>query len=176
MTDCIRWAGAHTTDGYGWRGFRGRSMNAHRAAWIEAHGSIPDGLTVDHLCRVRDCVNVEHLQLMTMEDARAQGRATMARKSKRERVAIARKAADRRDHASFVRAGRMGAATKTPEQKRAQGRRLAEWNRVRRPTHCAKGHPFSGDNLVMDGTSRRCRMCRNARQRARRRERRLARG
>jgi hypothetical protein len=37
-------------------------------------------------------------------------------------------------------------------------------------THCKEGHPLSGDNLVMDGRARRCRICRNlyARQRSRR--------
>lgn len=38
---------------------------AHRAAWVHHHGQIPAGLTVDHICRVRRCVNVAHLRLLT---------------------------------------------------------------------------------------------------------------
>lgn len=37
-------------------------MRAHRVAYIEAHGSIPDGKVVDHLCRNRSCVNSDHLE------------------------------------------------------------------------------------------------------------------
>lgn len=28
-------------------------------------------------------------------------------------------------------------------------------------THCPEGHPFEGDNLLMDGIRRRCRICRS---------------
>ncbi len=31
-----------------------------------------------------------------------------------------------------------------------------------RKTHCSKGHPFDGWNLIMEGARRRCRACINA--------------
>ena len=31
-----------------------------------------------------------------------------------------------------------------------------------RKTHCPKGHPYSGDNLIMDGSNRKCVICRKA--------------
>lgn len=40
-----------------------------------------------------------------------------------------------------------------------------------RKTHCKWGHPFSGDNLVLSGNTRRCRTCSRFRQRATRRRR-----
>lgn len=47
-------------------------VTAHRAAWVYAAGEqIPDGMTIDHLCKVRPCVNPEHLRMMTnYENAR----------------------------------------------------------------------------------------------------------
>ena len=37
-----------------------------------------------------------------------------------------------------------------------------------RKTHCSRGHPFSGDNLVMEGNRRRCRECYRLKARERR--------
>lgn len=36
--------------------------SAHRWAWEHLVGPIPDGLTLDHLCRNPPCVNPDHLQ------------------------------------------------------------------------------------------------------------------
>lgn len=38
---------------------------AHRIAWELERGSVPEGLTLDHRCRVRHCVNVAHLEPVT---------------------------------------------------------------------------------------------------------------
>lgn len=64
-TDCVVWAGAQNSRGYGCFGVNGLSQLSHRVAWEDAHGPIPDGLTIDHLCRVRSCVNVAHMELVT---------------------------------------------------------------------------------------------------------------
>ena len=34
----------------------------HRYVWEEAHGRIPEGFEIDHLCHNRACCNVKHLQ------------------------------------------------------------------------------------------------------------------
>lgn len=44
---------------------------AHRAAWVHVHGQIPDGMTIDHVCKNRRCVNVDHMRMLTnYENAR----------------------------------------------------------------------------------------------------------
>ena len=44
---------------------------AHRAAWVAINGQMPMGVTLDHLCKVRRCVNPEHLRMLSnMENAR----------------------------------------------------------------------------------------------------------
>lgn len=54
--------------GYGMAYDGNRPVRAHRLAWINAHGQIPDGLQVHHVCGQKLCVNVDHLQLVTIEE------------------------------------------------------------------------------------------------------------
>lgn len=45
-----------------------RIVYAHREAWERKYGPIPPGMVIDHLCRVRNCVNVEHLRVVTQRE------------------------------------------------------------------------------------------------------------
>jgi hypothetical protein len=53
--------------GYGraWRD--SRMVTAHRWFWEQENGLVPEGLELDHLCRVRACVNPDHLEAVTRE-------------------------------------------------------------------------------------------------------------
>jgi HNH endonuclease len=62
---CWLWTGA-LAKGYGqFGGTRKQRIQAHRWAYQELVGSIPEGLELDHLCRVRRCVNPAHLEPVT---------------------------------------------------------------------------------------------------------------
>lgn len=64
--DCVLWTGPVGSKGYGLlKKKRNGTRLAHRVAWEEVHGPIPDGLHIDHLCRVKLCIRPGHLEPVT---------------------------------------------------------------------------------------------------------------
>jgi hypothetical protein len=61
-TGCWEWAASLNMGGYGQYVLRRRHYVAHRFSYEQLAGPIPKGLHLDHLCRVRHCVNPEHLE------------------------------------------------------------------------------------------------------------------
>lgn len=64
-TGCVEYTGCISTKGYGWLAKDGGRVLAHRAAYELLVGPIPDGLTLDHLCRNTKCCNPSHLEPVT---------------------------------------------------------------------------------------------------------------
>lgn len=63
---CVLWVGTTNQKGYGrfWCDQKKALVSAHRFAYERERGPIPEGLTIDHLCRVTGCVRVEHLEVV----------------------------------------------------------------------------------------------------------------
>lgn len=64
-TGCWEWTASCQPTGYGQINDRGVMHYAHRLSYQIHKGPIPKGLTVDHLCFVRKCVNPDHLEAVT---------------------------------------------------------------------------------------------------------------
>lgn len=65
-TPCWVWLLSENGTGYGKTvNDEGRLVLAHRHIYEQYRGPIPEGLELDHLCRVRPCVNPEHLEPVT---------------------------------------------------------------------------------------------------------------
>jgi hypothetical protein len=110
---CWLWTGSRNPSGYGILRIakpagRWTTTGAHRVAYQLLVDPVPDGLQLDHLCRVRHCVNPAHLEVVT--------------------------------HIENVQRGYRA-----------------------NQTHCKRGHPLSGDNLLItarETVQRQCRACR----------------
>ena len=66
ITDsCWNWTASLNHCGYGTLKVSGKNKFAHRLSYVFFKGDIPPGLTIDHLCRNRACVNPNHLEPVT---------------------------------------------------------------------------------------------------------------
>lgn len=79
---CWFWTGAINGHGYGHIKIDGRMLGAHRVSYELAGRSIPEGLTLDHLCRVRHCVNPAHLEPVTRGVNSLRGVGPLAQKAR----------------------------------------------------------------------------------------------
>jgi hypothetical protein len=78
--ECWLWLGRIDTSGYGeYKQYaspgRKHFWRAHRVAYELLVGPIPEGLVIDHLCRVRDCVNPAHMEPVTSAENTRRGSA-----------------------------------------------------------------------------------------------------
>lgn len=72
-TGCWLWTAFCNPGGYGKIGLGRRNLLAHRAVYELVVGRIPEGLQLDHLCRVRHCVNPDHLEVVTSRENTLRG-------------------------------------------------------------------------------------------------------
>ena len=78
---CWLWMGSCTKGPYGDYGYfsyQGKRKAAHRASHEIFKGPIPEGLHIDHLCRVHCCVNPYHLEAVTSRENTLRGTAPSA--------------------------------------------------------------------------------------------------
>lgn len=83
---CWLWTGSLDRNGYGYiRETAGRrKLRAHRVVYEYVVGPIPDGMELDHLCRVRSCVNPDHLEPVTHRENQRRGESPMGQQARRE--------------------------------------------------------------------------------------------
>src|ERR1035437_9785011 len=79
---CWLWTDPLDRDGYARFYWNGRTMGAHRVAYEQFIGPISDGLVIDHLCRVRHCVNPEHMEVVTNRENLRRGESFSAKKKR----------------------------------------------------------------------------------------------
>lgn len=73
VNGCWIWQGTVRPNGYGGAGKKlgtnkWVTVSAHRLAYETFVGEIPKGMTIDHLCRNKLCLNPEHLEAVTQKE------------------------------------------------------------------------------------------------------------
>lgn len=82
---CWIWNGPKDRHGYGVIKIWGKMKRCHRVSKERAHGTIPEGMVIDHICRVRSCVNPLHLEIVTRSENVIRGWATRIHHTKKNK-------------------------------------------------------------------------------------------
>lgn len=69
-TPCHIWQGYTNKEGYGWSylPIAGKTVKVHKWLYEKSKGKVPAGLHLDHLCRIRCCINSDHLEPVTPKE------------------------------------------------------------------------------------------------------------
>jgi hypothetical protein len=167
---CWLWMGP-LYNGYGRVGYKGTSSNPHRVSYMLLKGPIPRGLQVDHLCRVRNCVNPAHLELVTPRENTFRGvslsvlNASKTHCPKGHPYSSANTYKDAWGHRHCRTCGReKAAASRNNPNKwyRLHHRPMAQRKHNTLKPSCKKGHIFTLENTYWraNGRGRQCRACR----------------
>lgn len=82
-TGCWEWTASRKPEGYGQCTVRRKLRYAHRYVYETLVGPIPEGYQLDHLCRIRHCVNPEHLEPVTPQVNTLRGESLLAEQARR---------------------------------------------------------------------------------------------
>ena len=121
---CVLFLGYLDKDGYGRiRGVDGPVVSAHIAAYRAEVGPIPDGFWIDHLCRVRCCINTSHMEAVPPRINTLRGNTIAAAYSSRD-VCLSGHLFNEKN--TYMQRGARRCRTCTNEQQRRYQRRLRE--------------------------------------------------
>lgn len=151
---CWIWEGS-LGRGYGSVCINGESYLAHRVSYQIHKGEIPEGLTIDHLCRVRCCVNPDHLEAVTNKENILRGTSPTAHNHRKTHCINGHKLVPgnlkwnrnqfRQCHMCALQADRKPFAIANADK-----------------THCIRGHEYTPENtrvLVRRSNGRETRYC-----------------
>lgn len=83
-TGCWQWQGEINRNGYGRAYHKGRRPVVHRLLYEDLVGPIPEGLVLDHVCKVRNCCNPMHMDPVTQKENVHRGDAVLFKKVQKE--------------------------------------------------------------------------------------------
>ena len=168
---CWLWTGATSTSGYGYFSTGGQRFSAHRFSYLLAHGGIPEGLVVDHLCHGWDenckaegnscphraCLNPDHLEAVTERVNILRGRGVSGEASRRTHCPKGHPY----DETNTLVEGNARRCRTCREAKAAVTRTAPPPGQR---SHCPQGHPYSEENTYRAPNGhRKCRTCKRER-------------
>lgn len=144
---CWEWTSPLMYKGYGRFYGNGKHVLAHRWSYEHYRGPIPDGLQIDHLCRVRHCVNFAHMEVVTGKVNTRRGMSARRNQPRVRRTHCPQGHPYNEENTSIssttgwqdCRICRRETSFRYKERKRTG-------MRVETKMHCRKGHPYNEEN------------------------------
>ena len=165
--ECWLWKGGSRGHGYGAMNINGKTTPAHRISYELFKGSIPEGLVIDHLCRIHQCVNPKHLEAVTQGENIRRGKVVAPI------VKICCDAGHEYSEENTIYNPTTGKrrCRECNNRWHRESYRNSEYYRGGIPakdrTHCPQGHPYVGSNLSIKGSGYRvCKECHRKHSRA----------
>lgn len=166
---CWLWTGPLDRYGYAkWMVMAYQWKSCHRMAYEAFVGRIPEGLHLDHLCRVRGCVRPDHGEPVTLLENLKRGRGFNSRNY--VPVTHCRKGHLFTPETTIVSKRKADGKVQRQCKVCADATRRKRFVSKRKPvTHCPKGHEYTPENTKLEanpawkgrgeGTMRHCREC-----------------
>jgi hypothetical protein len=166
-TQCWAWQGGKNR-GYGsffaGSGCEPRVVPAHRWSYEQAVGPIPTGLTLDHLCRNRACVNPAHLQPVSNRDNVLRGIGLSAQNARKTKCPKGHPLSGKNLYVDP--SGRRQCRACRLERELIRAAQRGPHSRDK--THCPRGHAYEGENIRRTAEGKReCVTCRRELRRRR---------
>lgn len=169
---CWIWQGYTNHEGYGQIRVSERSRAAHRVAYEAWQGEIAEGLEIDHLCRVRNCVNPEHLEAVPPLVNKMRSESIQAINARKTHCVHGHEFTEANTILLPLENGRQRRKCRTCGRAASRAldarKRAAKQAATPERTHCGKGlHPLVPENLIhvrkpnQEGFYVRCRPCTN---------------
>ena len=158
---CWIWTAVLDKKGYALFRDKPRTVRAYRWAYEQKHGRVPTGMELDHLCRVRACVNPDHLEVVThLENMRRGLYAT--------KTICPRGHTYTEENTYVVKVS----GHRHCRQCRRDRRAIEKANRPakEKKSACKYGHVFDEANTYYYGKQRHCRACQRRREKGYREE------
>ncbi len=160
---CWYWTAARIV-GYGrFRTASGRFLPAHRLSYEHFVGPIPPGMHPDHLCRNPSGIRPDHLEPVTVRENLLRSSLTEAAKNAAKTHCPQGHPYDEANTLVSGRGRHCRACIRERDRRMVRGEWVQTPTPARQRTHCANGHPLSGESLLLRrGGKRRCRECQKA--------------
>lgn len=154
---CWLWTSSLVTHGYAQVKLNGKSQQAHRFVYEQLVGKIPKGLELDHLCRVRNCVNPAHLEPVPHAENVRRGLAGAVAAERARSKTHCLRGHLYTEESTLLQYPKRGG---NPTRSCRLCRQMKNTGKPALVTHCRNGHEYSESNTyhAKDG-KRYCRAC-----------------